>query len=189
MSVTRAATPYRASALSANATPCVFPWRAIRFKLISPFPPSSHAPQPLQPHTTPMDILHTQVRTALKRLCEGCRIVKRKGRLYVTCDKVPKHKQRQGVFTATEGALAGEEGGVSTASMASWSDGGWGMHGAAASAWGGAHSCAVGAGAGAATCCSGHTRVGGGGVTGLVFTGNYRSHVASPSLLPRIAQV
>jgi ribosomal protein L36 len=49
-----------------------------------------------------------QVRSAIRRLCDGCKIVKRKGRLYVTCDKVPKHKQRQGVFTATEGAVVGQ---------------------------------------------------------------------------------
>lgn len=144
---------------------------------------SSHAPRPSHPPPPlPIDILPTQVRTALKKLCDGCRFVKRKGRIYVVCDKVPRHKQRQGVFTATEGAV---EGGASTASTASWSDGGWGMQGAGASAWGAAHSCAVGA---AAACCGGHARVGGGGVTGLVFTGNYRSHPASPSLLPRIAR-
>jgi hypothetical protein len=29
--------------------------------------------------------------------------VKRKGRLYVVCDKVPKHKQRQGLSTQAGG--------------------------------------------------------------------------------------
>ena len=32
--------------------------------------------------------------------------MKRKGRLYVVCDKVPKHKQRQGLATATNDGIA-----------------------------------------------------------------------------------
>ena len=40
--------------------------------------------------------------------------MKRKGRLYVVCDKVPKHKQRQGLSTQTaasmnEGSVAKHE--------------------------------------------------------------------------------
>ena len=49
----------------------------------------------------------TQVRSAIKKLCEHCRIVKRKGRLYVVCPKVPKHKQRQGIFTETAAGASG----------------------------------------------------------------------------------
>ncbi|EJT96546.1 hypothetical protein DACRYDRAFT_85763 [Dacryopinax primogenitus] len=37
-----------------------------------------------------------KVRSAMKLFCEGCRMVKRKGRIYVICSKDPKHKQRQG---------------------------------------------------------------------------------------------
>ncbi|MEK7066186.1 MAG: 50S ribosomal protein L36 [Patescibacteria group bacterium] len=36
-----------------------------------------------------------KVRSSIKKLCGICKIVRRKGRLYVVCDK-PKHKQRQG---------------------------------------------------------------------------------------------
>jgi large subunit ribosomal protein L36 len=36
-----------------------------------------------------------QVRPAVKRRCEQCRIVKRKGVVRVTCTN-PRHKQRQG---------------------------------------------------------------------------------------------
>ena len=36
-------------------------------------------------------------------MCESCRFVKRKGRVYVVCDKVPKHKQRQGLSTQAGG--------------------------------------------------------------------------------------
>ena len=48
-----------------------------------------------------------QVRSAIKRLCDACKIVKRKGRLYVVCDKVPKHKQRQGLSTQAGGETGG----------------------------------------------------------------------------------
>ena len=47
-----------------------------------------------------------KVRTSIKRLCEACRIVKRRGRLYVVCAKVPKHKQRQGLVTETTSQTA-----------------------------------------------------------------------------------
>ncbi|NIO69485.1 MAG: 50S ribosomal protein L36 [Anaerolineae bacterium] len=36
-----------------------------------------------------------KVRASVKRLCPQCKIVKRKGVIYVIC-KNPKHKQRQG---------------------------------------------------------------------------------------------
>ena len=42
--------------------------------------------------------------------------MKRKGRLYVVCDKVPKHKQRQGLATATN-ATATTTGSGSVAMM------------------------------------------------------------------------
>lgn len=36
-----------------------------------------------------------KVRSSIKRVCERCKIVKRKGVVYVICSN-PKHKQRQG---------------------------------------------------------------------------------------------
>ncbi|MFA6172011.1 MAG: 50S ribosomal protein L36 [Patescibacteria group bacterium] len=36
-----------------------------------------------------------KVRSSVKVICKDCKIVRRKGRLWVTC-KNPKHKQRQG---------------------------------------------------------------------------------------------
>ncbi|NQT06608.1 MAG: 50S ribosomal protein L36 [Candidatus Omnitrophica bacterium] len=36
-----------------------------------------------------------KVRSSVKAICNKCKIVKRKGRLYVICQD-PKHKQRQG---------------------------------------------------------------------------------------------
>lgn len=42
----------------------------------------------------------------MKKLCEFCRTVKRRGRVYVLCTANPKHKQRQGFSTfAYEGPL------------------------------------------------------------------------------------
>ncbi len=37
-----------------------------------------------------------KVRASVKRICENCKIVRRKGRVYVICSSTPKHKQRQG---------------------------------------------------------------------------------------------
>ncbi|MCL5733650.1 MAG: 50S ribosomal protein L36 [Patescibacteria group bacterium] len=36
-----------------------------------------------------------KVRSSIKKICKSCKIVKRRGYLYVVC-KNPKHKQRQG---------------------------------------------------------------------------------------------
>ncbi len=36
-----------------------------------------------------------KVRASVKRICEKCKMVKRRGRLFVICDN-PRHKQRQG---------------------------------------------------------------------------------------------
>ncbi|CAO1615506.1 unnamed protein product [Parajaminaea phylloscopi] len=37
-----------------------------------------------------------KVRSSVKKFCDGCSVVRRKGRLYIICSKDPKHKQRQG---------------------------------------------------------------------------------------------
>jgi len=36
-----------------------------------------------------------KVRASVKKICDKCKIVKRKGKLFVICSN-PKHKQRQG---------------------------------------------------------------------------------------------
>jgi large subunit ribosomal protein L36 len=36
-----------------------------------------------------------KVRASVKRLCPKCKIIRRRGRVYVICEN-PKHKQRQG---------------------------------------------------------------------------------------------
>ena len=40
-----------------------------------------------------------KVRSAIKRMCEHCYVVKRRGTRFVYCRKSPKHKQRQGLAT------------------------------------------------------------------------------------------
>ncbi|MBI1960689.1 MAG: 50S ribosomal protein L36 [Candidatus Liptonbacteria bacterium] len=37
-----------------------------------------------------------KVRSSVKIMCKNCKAVRRKQRVYVTCGKNPKHKQRQG---------------------------------------------------------------------------------------------
>ena len=37
-----------------------------------------------------------KVRASVKRVCENCKIVRRKGKTYVICSANPRHKQRQG---------------------------------------------------------------------------------------------
>ena len=37
-----------------------------------------------------------KVRSSIRRMCKDCKVVKRKGVLYIICKKDPKHKQRQG---------------------------------------------------------------------------------------------
>jgi large subunit ribosomal protein L36 len=37
-----------------------------------------------------------KVRTSVKKMCEHCRIIRRRGRVYVICPRLKKHKQRQG---------------------------------------------------------------------------------------------
>uniref|UniRef100_A0AAV1TXF4 Ribosomal protein n=1 Tax=Peronospora matthiolae TaxID=2874970 RepID=A0AAV1TXF4_9STRA len=40
-----------------------------------------------------------KVRSSVKRMCDGCKIVRRRKKVYVICDRSPKHKQRQGFHT------------------------------------------------------------------------------------------
>ena len=37
-----------------------------------------------------------KVRSSVKKICEHCKIVRRKGVVRVICTRNPKHKQRQG---------------------------------------------------------------------------------------------
>ncbi|MDP2587696.1 MAG: 50S ribosomal protein L36 [bacterium] len=37
-----------------------------------------------------------KVQASVKKICDKCKIVKRRGRLMVICKASPRHKQRQG---------------------------------------------------------------------------------------------
>ncbi|HCX45181.1 TPA: 50S ribosomal protein L36 [Patescibacteria group bacterium] len=37
-----------------------------------------------------------KVRASVKKICNDCKVVRRRGRVHVICKKNPKHKQRQG---------------------------------------------------------------------------------------------
>ena len=37
-----------------------------------------------------------KVRASVKKICDYCKVIKRKGRVYVICTRSAKHKQRQG---------------------------------------------------------------------------------------------
>jgi len=41
------------------------------------------------------EVMAMKVKASVKRRCSKCKIVKRKGVIYVICEN-PKHKQRQG---------------------------------------------------------------------------------------------
>ncbi|SAM07481.1 hypothetical protein [Absidia glauca] len=44
-----------------------------------------------------MTVIRTmKVRSSVKKLCDGCTSVRRRGKLFVVCSKNKKHKQRQG---------------------------------------------------------------------------------------------
>ena len=40
-----------------------------------------------------------KVRPSVKKICDKCKIIKRKGKIMVICEN-PKHKQRQGKFVS-----------------------------------------------------------------------------------------
>ncbi|PIQ85877.1 MAG: 50S ribosomal protein L36 [Candidatus Omnitrophica bacterium CG11_big_fil_rev_8_21_14_0_20_45_26] len=37
-----------------------------------------------------------KVRASVRRICQDCKIVKRRGVVYVICKSEPRHKQKQG---------------------------------------------------------------------------------------------
>lgn len=37
-----------------------------------------------------------KVRASVKPICEYCKVIRRKGKVFVICSRTPKHKQRQG---------------------------------------------------------------------------------------------
>ncbi|KAM7277004.1 hypothetical protein ACFE04_018870 [Oxalis oulophora] len=47
-----------------------------------------------------------KVRSSVKKMCEFCKTIKRRGRVYVICSSNPKHKQRQGMSTFAHDGVA-----------------------------------------------------------------------------------
>ena len=43
-----------------------------------------------------MHYIRMKVRPSVKKMCEHCKVVRRKGRVMIICSANPKHKQRQG---------------------------------------------------------------------------------------------
>ncbi|KAG8364502.1 hypothetical protein BUALT_Bualt18G0003900 [Buddleja alternifolia] len=69
-------------------------------------------------------IFWMKVRSSVKKMCEFCRTIKRRGRVYVLCSANPKHKQRQGVSTfAYEGPLTPVSSATSSKQMITSTDG------------------------------------------------------------------
>jgi large subunit ribosomal protein L36 len=61
-------------------------------RLATRTPPSASSTQQSCTH----QIRTMKTRSSVKRLCHGCKPVRRKGRVYIICSENPKHKQRQG---------------------------------------------------------------------------------------------
>ena len=60
------------------------------------FPASRAYPHPhhhAHPTQNPMLTRGMKVRSSVKVMCDGCSVVRRKGRVYILCSKNPKHKQ------------------------------------------------------------------------------------------------
>ncbi|KAN0124739.1 Ribosomal protein L36 domain containing protein [Russula decolorans] len=50
------------------------------------------------PGTTPALARSMKVRSSVKIMCDGCSVVRRKGRVYILCAKNPRHKQVSPLF-------------------------------------------------------------------------------------------
>ena len=50
----------------------------------------------IDPSLRARQVMAMKVRSSVKRMCESCKIVRRKGVVRVICRSDPKHKQRQG---------------------------------------------------------------------------------------------
>ena len=53
---------------------------------------------PPLPGITPLLSRSMKVRSSVKIMCDGCSVVRRKGRVYILCTKNPRHKQVSPVF-------------------------------------------------------------------------------------------
>lgn len=77
-------------ALLASSRPLLTRFRPVTLPGTTPH--LHHALGCTQP-TTPLMARGMKVRSSVKVMCDGCQVVKRKGRMYIICSKNPKHKQ------------------------------------------------------------------------------------------------
>ncbi|KAH7910933.1 ribosomal protein L36-domain-containing protein [Hygrophoropsis aurantiaca] len=61
-----------------------------------------HLPVQSIPMATPALARGMKVRSSVKVMCDGCSVVRRKGRVYILCSKNPKHKQVLGTVLYSE---------------------------------------------------------------------------------------
>mmetsp|Transcript_7387 Transcript_7387/g.26292 ORF Transcript_7387/g.26292 Transcript_7387/m.26292 type:complete len:105 (+) Transcript_7387:151-465(+) len=50
-----------------------------------------------------------RVKASVKRMCEACKVVRRRRRVYIVCKANPKHKQRQGYHTFAIDSIDAED--------------------------------------------------------------------------------
>jgi large subunit ribosomal protein L36 len=64
----------------------------------APWPLARTMPRGMGPGGAPRSRESTamKVRSSIRRICENCKIVRRRRKLFVICKTNPKHKQRQG---------------------------------------------------------------------------------------------
>ncbi|KAJ2505467.1 hypothetical protein GGI11_007000 [Coemansia sp. RSA 2049] len=69
---------------------------AFSTSFLRPLSAFRHQPHAAAGAATTEAVRGMKVRSSVKLMCEGCSFVRRRGRLFVVCNKEPKHKQRQG---------------------------------------------------------------------------------------------
>lgn len=77
-------------ALLASSRPLLSRLRAVSVSHSHSHP---HHVVPSIAQQTPFLARGMKVRSSVKRMCDGCAVVRRKGRIYIICSKNPKHKQ------------------------------------------------------------------------------------------------
>ncbi|KAH9836475.1 ribosomal protein L36-domain-containing protein, partial [Rhodofomes roseus] len=77
-------------ALLASSRPLLARMRAVT---VHHAHPHFHPVAPSTMQASPALARGMKVRSSVKRLCDGCSVVRRKGRIYIICAKNPRHKQ------------------------------------------------------------------------------------------------
>jgi large subunit ribosomal protein L36 len=89
-------------ALLSSSRPLLSRARLAPFQSVHPHPSHHHAIiTPLLPAAAPFLARSMKVRSSVKIMCDGCNVVRRKGRVYILCSKNPRHKQVSELFIGT----------------------------------------------------------------------------------------